>query len=167
MVDVSVSHETPRREEVQPDIIPKLNYLQIITINQNPRAFTICILLKVIVINVERQTPVSNRGPLIYEASPVCVALALVVQRARRAEEEGVPARACVLLSSPALLCRRGGRAPRTRPLLSALHAMKFLSVLEQEKSGENLIPHLNTIIRKIVPETRASARSGITILLI
>ena len=42
-----------------------------------------------------------------------------------------------------------------------------FLSVLEREISGENLIPHLSSSIRKIVPGTRASARPGIAILLI
>ena len=46
---------------------------------------------------------------------------------------------------------------------------MQFLSVLEREKRGENLIPHLSSNIRKIVPDTRAQSAlvSGIAILLI
>ena len=42
---------------------------------------------------------------------------------------------------------------------------MQFLDALEKEKLGVNIIPHLCTIARKIVPETRY-ARFGIAIFL-
>ena len=121
------------------------------------------ILLKAIVIIVTHLMPESNHRPRDL-SNPSLPLLALAARLWTRR------ARAHILPS--ALQERRGRRARVASPPLvgasarSALRAIKFLSVLEQEKSGENLIPHLNTIIRKIVPETRASARSGIAILL-